>query len=73
MPLQKEITFMDLTLRVTPQGIQTLALQKAIEFVPLYPSPLSSCTPGILCGLVFGMTECAFFALPVTGKTNNQH
>jgi hypothetical protein len=56
MPLQKEIAFMDLTLCVTHSGIQTWLFEKALNlylYIPLH----SAHAPGILHGLVFGMTE----------------
>jgi hypothetical protein len=54
-PLQKEILFMDLTLRVTPQGIRTSLFEKKLNLY-LYIPPHSAHAPGILQGLVFGMT-----------------
>jgi hypothetical protein len=58
-PLQKEIAFMDLTLRVTHNGIQTWLFEKPLNLFLYIPSHLAH-APGILCGLVFGITECIF-------------
>jgi hypothetical protein len=58
-PLQKEIAFMDLTLRVTRNGIQTRLYEKPLNLY-LYIPPHSAHAPGILRGLVFGMTERIF-------------
>ena len=58
-PLQKEIPFMDLTLRLTPQGITTRLFEKKLNLY-LYIPPHSAHAPGILRGLVFGMTERIF-------------
>ena len=54
-PLQKKILFMDLTLHVTPQGIRTSLFEKKLNLY-LYIPPHSAHAPGILRGLVFGMT-----------------
>ncbi len=58
-PLRKEIAFMDLTLRVTPQGIQSRLFEKPLNLY-LYIPPHSAHAPGILRGLVVGMTERIF-------------
>jgi hypothetical protein len=58
-PLWKEIDLMALTLSVTPKGIQNWLFEKPLNLY-LYIPPHSAHTPGILHGLVFGMTEHIF-------------
>jgi peptide-methionine (R)-S-oxide reductase len=58
-PIKKEVAFMDLTLRVTPQGIQSRLFEKPLNLY-LYIPPHLAHAPGFLKGLVFGMTERIF-------------
>jgi hypothetical protein len=59
MPLQKEIINMDLTLYVSPQGIQNWLFEKKLNLY-LYIPPHLTHAPGILRGLIFGIMEHIF-------------
>jgi hypothetical protein len=58
-PLEKQVDFMDLTVSVTPLGIHTRLFEKPLNLY-LYIPPHSAHAPGILRGLVFGMTGRIF-------------
>jgi hypothetical protein len=58
-PLTKEADFLDLVLRITPRGIETRLFKKLLNLY-LYIPPHSAHAPGILQGLVIGMTERIF-------------
>jgi hypothetical protein len=54
-PLAKTVPFLDLTLVITETGIQTRLFKKELNLY-LYIPPHSAHSPGVLCGLVIGMT-----------------
>jgi hypothetical protein len=58
-PLAQHVNFMDLTLSVTDKGIQTRIFEKKLNLY-LYIPPHSAHAPGILRGLVIGMTSRIF-------------
>jgi hypothetical protein len=51
---------MDLTLQITPRGIETHLFEKLLNLY-LYIPPHSAHMPDILQGLVIGMTEHIFW------------
>ena len=54
-PLEKTVHFLDLTLTITERGIQTRLFEKEMNLY-LYIPPHSAHSPGVLRGLVIGMT-----------------
>jgi hypothetical protein len=58
-PLSKSVDFLDLTLHVTRHGIETSLYEKPLNHY-LYIPPHLAHIPGILRGLVFGMTDRIF-------------
>jgi hypothetical protein len=57
--LKKEVNSMDLTISVTPHSIHTRLFEKPLNLY-LYIPPHPAHAPGILRGLVFGMTGRIF-------------
>jgi hypothetical protein len=54
-PLSQSVDFLDLTLEITESGIQTKLFEKELNLY-LYIPPHSAHSPGVLRGLVIGMT-----------------
>jgi hypothetical protein len=54
--LTKMINFMDVQLMITPTGIKSKLYEKPV-YLYVYLPPLSAPTPGILRGLIIGMTK----------------
>ena len=54
--LSKTINFMDVHLSITPTGIKSTLYEKPMNLY-LYLPPLSAHTPGVLRGLIIGMTK----------------